>query len=172
MVNARHHHAGRQRKAGFTLTELLVTVAIIGIIFSIGPRLFIEVNRFIILHRTKIELQRDARAILEIINKNLRQAYSSTIQIDQVTGQPYYSRISFTRLDNRSFTFYQQGTRLIMVSGGVSKTLTESLRYMAFTPPRTEDLTIISVSLTLEKGIYEAKSKALHMASEKVMVMN
>jgi hypothetical protein len=33
-------------------------------------------------------------------------------------------------------------------------------------------MTIVSVSLTLEKAIYEGKTKALHVATERVRVMN
>lgn len=160
------------RTRGYTLTEVLLVVAILGILFSLGPRLFISLNRFLILNRTRIELAREARQILPLVNRNLRQASVATIVIDQANGQPYYSRISFTRADGMTFSFSQQGTDLVMTTSNTSKVLTRNLRYLAFTPPRVEDLTILSVSLTLEKNIYEGRTKALHMASEKVMVMN
>lgn len=162
----------KKRNAGFTLTEAIIAVAIIGIIFGIAPRMFIQVNRFVIMNRTRIELQREARMMLSLINRNLRQARSGTLQIDSIPGQPYYSRIAFTRVDGMTFSFYQTGTRLIMVTSNTTKTLSSNLRYLAFSPPRSEDLTIISVALTLEKAIQEGRTKALHMASEKVMVMN
>lgn len=157
---------------GYTLTEVLLVVAIIGILFGLGPRLFISINRFLVLNRTRIELAREARQILPLINRNLRQSSVSTIVIDQAGGQPYYSRITFTRVDGMTFSFFQQGTNLCMSTSNTTKVLTQNLRYLAFTPPRVEDLTILSVSLTLEKNIYEGRTKALHMASEKVMVMN
>lgn len=160
------------RTGGYTLTELLLVVAIIGVLFGLGPRLFMSIDRFLILNRTRIELSREARQILPLINRNLRQASVGSIVIDQGNGQPYYSRISFTRIDGMTFLFEQQGTNLVMTTSNTTKTLTGNLRYLAFTPPRVEDLTILSVSLTLEKNIYEGRTKALHMASEKVMVMN
>jgi hypothetical protein len=33
-------------------------------------------------------------------------------------------------------------------------------------------MTILSISMTLEKDIYDYQKKALHMASEKVHIMN
>ncbi len=43
---------------------------------------------------------------------------------------------------------------------------------MAFTFPRSDQLSILSVSMTLQENIYQGRTKALHMASEQVQVMN
>lgn len=168
----------RHRK-GYTMTEVLITVGVISIIFGVGPQMFLQLNRFIKVNQKKMELQREARVILSTINRNLRMAVGNSILIDRFnTSQPYCSRIRFTRPDGVTYTFYQQGQRLYMVheqpSAGIntSKLLSENVRYMAFVPPRSEDITMISVSVTLEVAITEARTKALHMASEKVMVMN
>lgn len=161
-----------KNKRGFTLVEAVLTVALVSIVFVLGSQIFVQINRFIILNRTKIELQREARAILPIINSNLRQASVNSLIIDQVSGQPYYSRISFRRIDGTDYTFYQQNKKLIMTTSGTSQVLSSNLRYLAFAAPRSDDLTIVSVSLTLEKEITELRTKALHMASEKVMIMN
>lgn len=162
------------KRTGYTLTEMMLVVAIVGVVFSLGTTIFVQVNRFIQLNTARLSLQRDARLTMATINRNLRQAQQGTIQISRLAGQPYYSSISFTRIDNMAFTFTQQGTNLIMTSTNPSttKVLSENLRYLAFVPPRSEDLSIISVALTLEKKIYEGRIKALHMASEKVMIMN
>ena len=151
--------------------EVLVVVAIMGILFTIGPGLFMQTHKFFVLNRTRIELQREARTALSLINRNLRQAQISTITIDQVSGQPYYSRIEFTKIDGGWQQYYQKGMYLYMVTNS-TKTLTENLRYLAFAPMHSDELNIISVSLTLEEKIYDNRTKALHMASEKVMVMN
>jgi hypothetical protein len=67
---------------------------------------------------------------------------------------------------------YQSGSRLIMTQGNVSTTLSKNLAYLAFTFPRSDDMTIVSVSMTLKESIYGGMTKALHMASERVRVMN
>ncbi len=159
-----------------SLTEMMVVIAMMGVIFSLGAQIMIQFNRYMGLSKVRINLQRDARVIFSIINRNLRQAKVSTVTLDRVNGQPPYSRITFTRIDGQVWSFYQNGRRLMMdvTTGGNtnSRTLTEDIRYLAFTPPKSEDLSIISVSLTLEQEIFELRTKALHMASEKVMVMN
>lgn len=159
-------------KKGFTLIELIVVVVILGIMFGVGPQIFLQVNKFYMLNKTRIELQRDARVILSLITQNLHQANSTSIRIDQLSAQPYYSRMSFTKIDGKVIIYYQRDTNLFQVVDASTKTLTNSIRYLAFALPKSYDLTIVSVSMTLEKSIYEGGTKSIHMASEKVMVMN
>lgn len=138
----------------------------------VAPPIITNVTRFFILSQTRIDLQQEARAAMSLITHNLRQAQSSTIRIDQATGQPYYSRLRFTKMQGTVMTYYQSGTSLIQTAGTNTSTLSKNVRYLAFTFPRSDDMTIISVSMTLEKAIYEGRTKALHMASERVQVMN
>lgn len=160
------------KNKGLTLTELMIVIAVSGAVFMLGSQMLTQINRFIKLSQARIELQREARAIFSLITRNLRQAVADTILIDRASGQPPYSRISFNTVDGKQFMFYQSGKNLVMQTPQETKTLSADVRYLAFTPPRTETLSIISISLTIEKGIYEDRVKALHMASEKVMVMN
>ncbi len=156
---------------GFTLIEAVIVIAIIGILFTIGPSMVTNTVRFYQLHSAKIEIQRDARAALDTINRLLRQAVSASVVIDQVTGQPPYSRISFQTVQGVNRSFYQSGNQLYSV-GGSSTTLSANLRFIAFTYPRSDDPTIISVALTMEKATYLGGSKALELSVEKVRVMN
>ena len=166
--------AARRPNAGFTLTEAMLTVAIVGILATIGARLLLQVNRYYIMTKTRVELQREARAIMYVISSNLHQAQSVTIVLDREDStQPFYSRVTFTKVQGSSLSFRQVGKELHQVGGGTNdQILTKNLRYLAFTFPRSDDMTIVSVSLTLEQDIYEGQTKALHMASEKVRVMN
>ncbi|MBI4669032.1 MAG: hypothetical protein HY747_07575 [Elusimicrobia bacterium] len=60
-----------------------------------------------------------------------------------------------------------------MTSGSNQKLLSKNLRYLAFTFPKSDDLGILSVAMTLEKVIYlKDSTMALHMASEKIRIMN
>ncbi|MBN1823760.1 MAG: prepilin-type N-terminal cleavage/methylation domain-containing protein [Endomicrobiales bacterium] len=155
-----------------TLTEMMLVVAILGILGSLGSVMFIQINEFYFLNRARTDVQEDARIILGLLNRNLRQAKQSTLSIGQLAGQPPYSRITFTKQQGTTMSFYQDDNRLEMTTGGVTRTLSENLRYIAFTMPMTDDQTIISVSLTMEKETYRGKKKAMHLAVEKVRVMN
>ena len=152
--------------------ELLMVVAIIGALAMIGPPIYTQTMKFFILGNTKLSLQREARAAMYIMTRELRQAQSSTIVIDQVASQPYYSRISFTTSNGTVETISQNGTLLMLTEGGTTSTLTKDLSYLAFTFPASDDMTIISVAMTLQEQIYGGALKALHMASEQVQVMN
>lgn len=163
----------QDRRAGYTLTEMLMVVAILGILSSVGARMLTQVNRYFIMTSTRTDLQREARALMYVINRNLRQATSTSVIIDRAnTAQPFYSRLTFTKVQGTTMVFYQSGTSLIQTVGTKNRTLSKNVKYMSFTFPRSDDLSIVSVSVTLEKSIYQGRTKALHMASEKVRVMN
>lgn len=167
------------KRRGVTLMELMMVVSIIGILFAIGAPLMLQANRQFIMVKTKLELQREARSLMYTITRSLRQARSATITISRAnTSQPFYSKIVFTKETStftyvsQTLTFQQEGNTLYQVLGGVKRPLSKNLSYLAFTFPRSDDMSMISISLTLQKNIYEGKTKALHMASEKVHVMN
>ena len=51
-------------KRGFTLIEVMLTVAIVGIVFIAGAPLLNQANRLFIMNRTRVELQGEARSIM------------------------------------------------------------------------------------------------------------
>ena len=158
--------------------ELMVVMGIVSALFAVAAPLLMQANRQFILVRTKLELQQEARGIMYVVTRALRQAQASSILISRAaTNQPYYSKITFTKEPNdagvsQTLVFQQEGTILYQVIGAGKRVLSRNLKYMAFTFPRSDDMSLVSVSITLEKNIYEGKKKALHMASEKVRVMN
>ncbi len=159
--------------------ELMVVVGIVSTLFVVGAPLLLQANRQFIQVRTRIELQQEARGIMYVLTRNLRQAQRDTVSISRANStQPFYSMITFTTEQStttyvsNTITFQQEGTVLYQLRGGNKRVISRNLAYLAFTFPRSDDMGIISVSLTLQKNIYEGKKKALHMASEKVMLMN
>lgn len=171
------HKSVRRCSRGYTLTELMLVLAIMGVVGSIGAKLFLQLNRFYRQNNARIAIQRDARETLHLINRNLRQAKASTVVIDQAAGEFPYSRITFTRLTpsggTASMSFYQQGKKLFMAQGGGgAKALSDNLRYLGFTYSRTDNDRLVSVSLTTESGTYEGQTKALQLSVEKVRIMN
>lgn len=151
----------------------MLVVAITSAVFAIAAPIMLQANRQFVMNRTRVELQQEARSIMYVITRNLRQAKSSTITSSRANPlQPFYSRISFTKQDGRQMVFQQEGVYLYNVIGTRKVQLSKNLKYLAFTFPRSDDMGILSVSITLEKNIFEGRKKALHMASEKVRVMN
>lgn len=168
----------RRGRAGYTLTEVMLTVAILGIISTVGSSLVIQAQRYIRLTMARTAIQRDSRAALTTINRELRQGLASTVVIDQLTGQPPQSRVTFDRYKpdgtTQTVCYYQQGRKLFLKLGSATsgKAIADGLRYLAFTYPKTDDDAIISVSVTFEGATVQGQTKALQMAVEKVRIMN
>ncbi|HAT72597.1 MAG TPA: hypothetical protein DCS63_07260 [Elusimicrobia bacterium] len=160
-------------RRGVTLMELLIVVGIISALFAVAAPILLQVNRQFIMNRTRVELQQEARAVMYVVTRNLRQATAASITLSRAdTSQPFYSKITFTKEQGTVMTFQQEGTILYQAMGTGKRPLSRNLKYLAFTFPRSDDMGIISVSLTMEKNIFEGRKKALHMASEKVRIMN
>ncbi|MEQ1918670.1 MAG: prepilin-type N-terminal cleavage/methylation domain-containing protein [Elusimicrobiota bacterium] len=160
-------------RSGFTLTEAMLTVAIVGIMAGMGANMLLQINRYYIMSRTRLDLQREARGIMYVVTRTLRQAQADSIVIDRASAsQPFFSRITFMKEQGSTMSFQQNGANLEQVVGTKTRVLSKNLRYMAFTFPRSDDMGIVSVSMTLQGAIYQGRTKALHMASEKVQVMN
>lgn len=156
----------------------MMVVAITGILASIGPKVMIQLQNFYMLTTARGEIQRDARASLENINRFLRQAKHRTIHIDTAgdgsnpgAGGPY-SYLRFIHFDGRSIAFYQDGNKLVQVIDGNTNIIAENLIYIAFTFPRSDHPKLVSVSITMGKTIYLGKKKELELTIQKIRVMN
>ena len=167
-----------RRSKGVTLPEIMLVITLIGILSVMGNQLFIQITRFFRLNQAKIDIQRDARAAFSLIGRNVREAQSLTVVIDNAAGQPPYSRLTLTKQNNDVMSFYQQGTNLMMTSPAetgtnvVTNTLSSHLLYLAFSHPHTDDNSIISVSLTMQEATYEGGAKALQLSVEQIRIMN
>ncbi len=171
-------------RAAYTLIEMMVVVAILGVLILAAPRTFIKVYQFVQLLTARVEIQKNARGALANINRDLRQAVSTSVTISAVPGQPYHSCILFAKYNSAGaieyVSYYQNSNKLYQVRSATAipacahngKLIANNLRYIAFTYPRTDDSTILSISITFEKATYEGGTKALQMAVEKVRVMN
>lgn len=165
-------NASSRRRAGYSLVELMMVVAVIGGLAMVGPRLMIQLQNFYMLTTARSEIQRDARAVLDVINRFIRQGKHRSIIIDTPSGQGPYSRIRFTHIDGRSFSYYQSGSKLMQVVDGSQTMLADNLVYLAFTFPRSDYPKLVSVSITMGKSIYRGQEKHLELTIQKIRVMN
>ena len=161
-----------KRKA-VTLIELMGVVAIFGIIVAVGVPLMRTVNENIMISKTRLILQQDARNIMGILNRFLREAKASSIVISRYNNlQPFYSYLKFTTIDSKTYEFYQDGKKLILKQGPMTRVLSEDIRYLAFTFPDSSNMYIVSVSITFERDLFAGRRKAIHVASERIRIMN
>jgi hypothetical protein len=155
----------------------MITVALIGILLSVGPNLLLNMVRYFRLQMARGQVQSHARTSLELVTRYLRQASASTVVISQRDNQPPYSWMTFN-IDKGSgealgqHGFFQEGTNLYYMHDNSTSTIADNLRYIAFTYPRTDDDDIISISMTFEEETYAGYKKALQLSTEKVRVMN
>jgi prepilin-type N-terminal cleavage/methylation domain-containing protein len=167
----------RRSQLGFTLTEAMLVVALIGILAGIAAPLIMNLTNFWRQTTARNDIERDVRSSLDMINRFLRQARRITVVIDQASGQPPYSRITFQTEKGQTVSFYQAANDLMMSlteSGGSARVsrLSERLGFIAFTYPRTDDVSIISVAMTMQAPTYLGGKKALQLSIQKVRVMN
>lgn len=159
-------------RAGYTLTEMMMVVAIIGILATVGPTMLLQMQNFFLMTSARYEIQRDARTTLDTVNRYLRQAVATTVVMDTPAGQGPFSRIRFKHVDGRYMEFRQEGAELVQVIGTANTVVSSNLVYIAFTYPRTDDIAIISVSITMGKAIQLGRRKVLELTIQKVRVMN
>jgi prepilin-type N-terminal cleavage/methylation domain-containing protein len=159
-------------RRGYTLVELMLVVAILGIVSTVGPVMMTQLQNFYLMTTARNEIERDARSSLDIMNRMIRQAKDGTIVVDQPTSGGPYSRIRFTLVDGRYCEFRQSGSSLIQQLQGTTSTVSKNLVYIAFTFPHSDDPTIVSVSLTMGKAIQLGRIKVLELTIQKVRVMN
>lgn len=161
------------KRFGFTLTELMAVVVISSIIIFTGVPLVRAINENIMMSKTRLTLQQDARNIMSILNRFLREAKASSIVISRYNNQqPFCSYIKFTTIDLKTYEFYQNDKKLILQESNMTRVLSNNLRYLAFTFPDSSNMNIVSVSITFEKDLFGGRKKAIHVASEKVRIMN
>jgi prepilin-type N-terminal cleavage/methylation domain-containing protein len=157
---------------GYTLMEMMLVVAIIGIIATVGGSLFLRVYQFFNQTDARTDVQRELRVILDNMDRTVRQASAATVVVTETAGQPPYSQMTFTTIDGRNVTYKQSGHNLIQIVNNGTTTLTKNLQYIAFSYPQTDINTVVSISVTLQKSTFSGRTTALQMAISKVRVMN
>ena len=157
---------------GYTLTEMMLVVAIIGLVASMSAVLLVNITNFWKQSTARDIIQQDVRNSVDVINRFVRQAVAATVVIDQVSGQPPFSRITFTTTQGWTVSFYQTGNKLYMKDQTTISTLSANLAYIAFSYPHSDDTSIISVAMTTQALTYKGGRKALQLSIQKVRIMN
>ena len=159
-------------RRGYSLVEVMMVVAIIGILATVVPTMVIQMQNFFLMTSARYEIQRDARTTLDTVNRYMRQAVATSVVMDTPAGQGPFSRIRFRHVDGRYMEFRQSGSNLVQVIGTAESIVSKNLIYIAFTYPHTDDTSIISVSITMGKAIQLGRRKVLELTIQKIRVMN
>lgn len=164
---------------GFTLTEILLVVTLAGILALMAAPLVKNVIKSLRVTQTKTELQTEARTAMSAMTRNLRAGIASTVSIGRLNAdQLQCSKIEFVKIaktegtQNILMKYYQDGPRLYEVVNGSTRTLTENLRFVSFIFPKTDDTSLLAISLTLEKQDYLGQHTSRVPLSDKVQIMN
>lgn len=162
---------------GVTLIEMMITVALSSVVVGGMAVMMSSYSRMEKLTRARLNAQQNVRVYLDLMVKMLREAQSSTVVVDQVSGEAPWSRISFTTIEGTTITYYQgphiEGKKaLFQTVNGTTRRLADNLRTLKFTYPSTDDTNIIGVSLCFEETVYGTQTNVLHLSVEKVRLMN
>lgn len=160
-------------KKGFTIVELLIASALVGVISLVAATLLPRVLRFDSQVAARASVARDARESLGVIVQELAQARGHTVVIDRYdSGQPPYSQATFSTVDGRTVTYYQRGSRLYRRVGASTALVATGLRQVAFSYPMSDQTSLVSLAVTFEQAAGDGSAKSLELSSVKVRLPN
>ncbi len=160
-----------KRNKGLTIIELLITVALLGIIFALGIKFVKTFFDVWLKSQKEVNVQQTARIAMDEMVRFIRQADEPVSGIYPPSGSSD-TKISFDHVDGRSFKYYRGdsstkaedsgGNALFRVISGVTSTLVDDnvksiyfvhsssyiVRIASFTVSNGEE------SITLDKNVY------------------
>lgn len=164
---------GKFKQKGFTLIETLIVVAVMGVVTAAVTTLFTQGFHYWSINRTQVELQRDVRALLDLMLREIKEAKTNSVEINSFNNsQPPCSKINFTTIDGREVSFYQKGKQIFVENSNGTTLLANNLRVLSFIYPDTSSPDIINISICAEANVYGTARKTFYMSIEKVRIMN
>jgi prepilin-type N-terminal cleavage/methylation domain-containing protein len=142
-----------EKKKGFTLIELMVVVALLGILGYGIMKFFTNTYRIWWQASQQIDVQQKARAAMDEMTRFIRQARPVTgITVGEQAGEDANTMITFTHIDGRQISYYKSGDSLKRVVGGVTTdVIPEDLVSIYFVLDSTSTTSQVDVStLTVE----------------------
>lgn len=162
-----------KRRRGYTLVELLVVSAILAVVISMGSTLFVRINTFTRISVGKIETQRDVRNLMTLITREMRRALASKITLTRADAtQPPYSKITFQNYLGETVSIWQSGRTLTLQKNGTTTFLSKNLRSLLFYFPSSDDMSLVSILLTMEKSDGTGRTQSLQLGGETVRILN
>lgn len=138
--------ASRRVAGGFSLVEMIVVIALMAILFSIGATLLGRVFTSYFTARDVTDAQWQGLIALERMTRELRLARSATsadLSISPTT------QITFTDLDGNTIAYSLSGTALTRSTGGTPMTLADKISALDFFYLQNDGLTGASTAATV-----------------------
>lgn len=102
-----------QRQRGQSLLQLMLTVAVMGVLGMLTMRLYKAVLITAVRERASLDLHQGSRQARDMLVNGLRNASASSVIITRADSlQPPLSKICFIDTAGNSITYYQSGRRL------------------------------------------------------------
>ena len=149
-------------EAGFTLTELLIAMALISITAGIVAFQFTKSWELWRRNWTDVRVQRRARVTLEKIAYELRHARPSSVKISALAGEPRFSRIQFRHINSYEWEYYKKGFRLYSITTSTTPAVyfsttnfvTDGVESIQFMFVDLRDLGVLDVGVTISETAY------------------
>jgi len=170
-------HRPVRSQSGFTLTELMIAVALLGMGLGFVTTLFMKTWQLWKRSYDELTMQRDARAAVVIMARAIREASPGSVAIDANAGDPAYSRINFTDGRGKAWSFWQKGNRIFYfttLANGASATsfLASDVATLTFIYPNFQDVGLIDVAITCRKIPFARANPIVVQLVERVMMRN
>jgi prepilin-type N-terminal cleavage/methylation domain-containing protein len=179
----------RRADAGFTLTEVMIAVALLGVGLAFITNMFLNGYKLWKRSFDEMLLQRSARNSMNFITQALRGASPGSVRISTPANMPLFSEIRFTDEKKNGWWFYQkmrgysvrEGATLYdagywtVLPGGVSTTgfLADHVESLSFVYPSFQDVRLIDVGITMRQMPYRDAPRPLVMQLvERVLMRN
>ena len=151
---------------GFTLVEICVAIAIMGIITVGAAKFFTQMYDLWMNNSTQTDLEQNARIAMDEMTRYIRQASSPTVTnsvvIDRYdAGEPTTSLIRFHLLDSSTIQYYQRSNALYRnwtnpSGASLENKMTDNLADLHFIKENAQgaadDYSIHIATITLQKG--------------------
>jgi prepilin-type N-terminal cleavage/methylation domain-containing protein len=162
---------------GMTITELMLAIAVFSVISVVLSGMLLYGFRMWRFNNAQLEVQRDARIAMDLIERNLRQASSATVFISRNSlSDPPFSKIHFDKVTGSGFetiSIYQNGREIYLEkSGGGTTRIGFNVRHLSFVSVESGDWNIVSAGLCMEKATYSGKKRASQLVNQKIRIMN